>query len=411
MNVFKYFLGLILLISFTASNSFSQNNNILFTAGMYKSANSISGNSCNYLKFFDDKTVLKTFSYTTKETPEQVEKRLTKFNALKINSSISIGKYYRLGNKAYCTFQLENGEQTYIVDILDQALIMNYGKPFPRQQKYTHWIKLKPITQTRPNTNSNSINSSILQSLSLGNGFSPPKVYAVIVGVAKYNHINSLNYTDDDAYKIYAYLKSPEGGALTDDQVSILVDEVATRDNILRTMRSVFSKAGPNDLILFYFSGHGEDGSFLPSDFNGYNYRLTHSSVRDIFDQSRAKHKICIADACFSGSLDKGVKAGWAGVYDNYYTALRSSKGGLALFMSSKAEETSLEIGGLRQSIFTYYMLQGLKGQADVNRNKVVTIQELYNYVTIKVKAYTKNRQSPVIHGNYDRNMPVGVIR
>jgi uncharacterized caspase-like protein len=79
--------------------------------------------------------------------------------------------------------------------------------------------------------------------------------------------------------------------------------------------------------------------------------------------------------------------------------------------MSSKAEETSIEVAGLRQSVFTYYLLEGLKGKADVNYNKVVTISELYDYVQKNVRSYSANRQSPVINGTYDRNMPLGVVR
>ncbi|MEZ5056340.1 MAG: caspase family protein, partial [Saprospiraceae bacterium] len=90
------------------------------------------------------------------------------------------------------------------------------------------------------------------------------KVWAVVVGIAAYDHMPTLRYTDDDAYRMYAHLKSPEGGALSDDQVKILIDEEATKEKIEKTMTDVFSKAGPDDLIILYFSGHGLKGSFLP---------------------------------------------------------------------------------------------------------------------------------------------------
>lgn len=51
------------------------------------------------------------------------------------------------------------------------------------------------------------------------------KIWTVVVGVARYEHMPALRYSDDDAYRIYAFLKSPEGGALKDDQIKILVDE------------------------------------------------------------------------------------------------------------------------------------------------------------------------------------------
>ncbi|MDX1912773.1 MAG: hypothetical protein SFV22_14880, partial [Saprospiraceae bacterium] len=61
------------------------------------------------------------------------------------------------------------------------------------------------------------------------------KVWALVVGVASYDHMPVLRYTDDDAYRFYAFLKSLEGGALPDDQVRVLIDEEATRDNVLGT--------------------------------------------------------------------------------------------------------------------------------------------------------------------------------
>ncbi|MFN0215473.1 MAG: caspase family protein, partial [Saprospiraceae bacterium] len=94
------------------------------------------------------------------------------------------------------------------------------------------------------------------------------KIWAVVVGVGKYTAMPSLKFTDDDAFRFYSHLKSPEGGALSDDQVEILVDEAATRENILKSMRNLFLKADDNDVVLFYFSGHGLEGCFLPVDFD-----------------------------------------------------------------------------------------------------------------------------------------------
>ena len=94
-----------------------------------------------------------------------------------------------------------------------------------------------------------------------------------------------------------------------------------------------------------------------------------------------------------------------------YYTAFDNSDGGTALLMSSKGEEYSLEDKGLRQGIFSHYLIRGLKGEADKNGNKIVTIQELYDYVYKKVRNYTGNAQSPTLSGEFDSRMPVAVIR
>ena len=59
------------------------------------------------------------------------------------------------------------------------------------------------------------------------------KIWAVIVGIADYTHMPALHYTDDDAYKYYSFLKSPEGGAVPDRQIKLLIDDMATRDAII----------------------------------------------------------------------------------------------------------------------------------------------------------------------------------
>lgn len=235
------------------------------------------------------------------------------------------------------------------------------------------------------------------------------KIWAVVVGVARYAHMPVLKYTDDDAYHIYAFLKSPEGGALPDDQIRVLVDEDATRTNIMSAMRQTFLKADENDVVLLYFSGHGLQGSFLPVDFDGYNNKLKHDEVQQIFNETKAKHKICFADACHSGTLTAMKSPG--NTLSNYYNAFEGSEGGTALLLSSKGDEVSLEDQGLRQGIYSHFLIRGLKGAADKNQNNIVTIQELFDYVSRKVVKYTASAQTPTITGNYDRNMPVAAVR
>lgn len=239
------------------------------------------------------------------------------------------------------------------------------------------------------------------------------KIWAVTVGVGRYTSMPNLKFTDDDAFRFYSFLKSPEGGALPENQIEILVDESATRENILKTMRSIFLKADDNDVVVLYFSGHGLEGCFLPVDFDGYNNKLRHEEIKQIFSESKAKHKLCIADACHSGSMQFGeglaAKGPTSVSLKRFYQAFEDTNGGVALLMSSKSEELSLEDHGLRQGVFTYYILQGMKGKADNNGDKLVTVTELYNYVYKNVREYTAGMQTPVLTGDYDSAMPISV--
>jgi hypothetical protein len=246
------------------------------------------------------------------------------------------------------------------------------------------------------------------------------KVWAVVAGVANYAHMPQLRYTDDDAYQFYAFLKSPEGGALPDDQVQVLVDDNATRDNLLDALRTTFGQADENDVVLFYFSGHGIEGAFVPVDFDGYSHRLEHTEIRYILEHCRAKQKLVLGDACHSGSLIGGqfapemLAAKDAAVGDmlsKYYKAFDDCESGMALFMSSKGAEVSLEDTGLRSGIFSHFLIKGLKGEADKDKDKIVDITELFGYVKSKVSSYTAGAQTPVLTGKYDGRLPVGVVR
>ncbi len=236
------------------------------------------------------------------------------------------------------------------------------------------------------------------------------KIWAVVIGAARYTHMPILRYTDDDAYQIFAFLKSPEGGALPDNQIRLLIDEDATRSNILYALRTTFARADDNDVVLFYFSGHGIEGAFLPIDYDGVHNKLLHSEVRDLLASTRAKHKIVVADACHSGGL-LALKTPLHLQVQKLYQAFEESKGGTALLMSSKSEEYSLEDGGLRSGVFSHFLIRGLKGEADQNGDKIVGIQELYNYVYRQVRKYTASVQSPTLSGVFDPNMPISVVR
>lgn len=236
------------------------------------------------------------------------------------------------------------------------------------------------------------------------------RIWAVVAGIAPYQHMPALQYPDDDAYQMYAFLRSPEGGALPDDQIRLLINEEATRDQLIKAIQEMFGYADENDVVLFYFSGHGLDGALLPADFDGFDNRLFYQELTALLDQSLAKQKLVIADACYSGSLltargDIGFDL------DLYYQELEKAAGGTAILLSSKQEEFSLEDKGLRAGVFSYYLRLGLKGNADLDGDSVIRIGELYTYIHQKVMSRTKGRQTPVLKGSYDENMPLAYLR
>jgi len=229
--------------------------------------------------------------------------------------------------------------------------------------------------------------------------------YAVVVGCADYQMQGlDLRYSDDDAYRYYAWLMSCDGGSVPADHIAILVDEAATKQNILNTMNDVYSKAGPDDMLIFYFSGHGSEGAFCPVDItNQYGSLLSHDEVKGVFKMHQAKYKICFADACFSGSIFEGTP-------DCTSTSSSNQETSVVIMMSSASTETSQENPKIRQGAFTYYLLKGLKGSADRNKDGTITLEELFPYVKANVMNFTNNGQTPFIEGKASRDMPIAVI-
>ena len=251
------------------------------------------------------------------------------------------------------------------------------------------WRDGKFVKYVRPRNEHVSIKQKIVS-------YDPQKkTWALIIGISGYKHMPQLKFSDDDAYKMYAFLKSPPGGGLPDSQIKLLIDEEATRDRILEGMQDILLSADENDKVIVYFSGHGLEGSFLSIDYNGYNNRVWHDEVLSIMNASKAKHKVCLVDACYSGSLAQA---------ENVFSKGTETIGGgsidLSMLMSSKKDEVSLEDHGLRQGIFSHYLLKGLNGSADSNKDKFISLKELSTYVKSEVKQHTSGSQNPVTCGN-----------
>ena len=285
----------------------------------------------------------------------------------------------------------------------DGVMYYKNGRVVGAVWEYGHYVKDLDAPSETVVSNENANNVPVVSK--------GVKIWALVVGVAAYPHMPPLKFTDDDANRYFTFLKSPEGGALPDNQITLLIDEDATHDNILANMKSLFNKADENDVVMFYFSGHGIDGAFVPFDFDGYYNRLTHDEVKEALAESKAKHKVCIADACHSGSMwaAKGFTVAEQNALNKYYKAFENSKGGTALLMSSRGSENSLEDHGLRAGIFSHFLIKGMKGAADFNFDRIITIQEIFTYTNKMVREYTLNQQQPTISGSFDKNMPIAV--
>ncbi len=216
------------------------------------------------------------------------------------------------------------------------------------------------------------------------------RTYILAVGVADYpGTVNDLSFCDADARTIAKVYVNKSGAV-----AKLLTNQQASVSNILSQMQQLFSKATSKDVIIFFFSGHGMQGGFC-----AYDQVLKYQQIYSVMKKSKAKTKCIMADACYAGKART-----------NTSQRVRSAKN-IMLFLSSRTNETSLEIGSLKHGLFAYYLDKALRGNADVNRDRYVTAVELFNYVSKNVGQYaSKNnnhQQHPVMWGNFPKNMIV----
>jgi uncharacterized caspase-like protein len=81
------------------------------------------------------------------------------------------------------------------------------------------------------------------------------------------------------------------------------------------------------------------------------------------------------------------------------------------MLLSSMSDEYSLETSGIRQGVFSHFLIRGLKGEADANKDHIVSVTELFDFVESNVTDYTQYKQNPVISGNYDEHLPISTVR
>jgi uncharacterized caspase-like protein len=169
-------------------------------------------------------------------------------------------------------------------------------------------------------------------------------------------------------------------------------DLLPTRNNILAELSNVSRAAGAGDLLLFYFSGHGiyEDGEsyLLPADARAsalVDTAVPMRRVRKLMDQSPARAKVVIIDACQSGgSIGKAPVV----MSREFIQRVFEEAQGMAVLLSCSPGERSWEWPEKRRSVFTHFLLEAIGGKADRHGKGFVTVSDANQHVTNGVKKW-----------------------
>jgi hypothetical protein len=220
---------------------------------------------------------------------------------------------------------------------------------------------------------------------------------AVVIGIEKYQTLPYALYADRDASATERYLIETFG--FSQDNITLLLNEEATLSNI---RKELFGKKlenrivdGETDLFVF-FSGHGfpnisKKAMYIaPYDCDKTDIDQTGIALNELFQKLKnlkVRNLSVVLDACFSGyekgNPDKFLIAAKPAVLviKSPELLIRNS----AVFYSSSSEQVSSWIQEKKHSIFTYYFLKGLQGDADADRNGEISIGEMKSYLSSKV--------------------------
>ena len=228
------------------------------------------------------------------------------------------------------------------------------------------------------------------------------KAWAVLVGANTYEdtyHFGPLQVCVKD---VEATREQLIIGGFDPARVRLLTDstdEKPTRANILAALKSVADATEPNDVLVFYYSGHGDEAggeSYLVAR-DGRHLVLGDTAVpvtrvKEIMSAAPARAKVILLDACHSGA-DIGKK-GPKPMTKEFIERVFEQATGMAILASCTQGQFSYEWRAQERSVFTHYLLEALKGEADRDEKGFVTVQDASRHVTDGVKLWASQHNT-----------------
>jgi sulfatase modifying factor 1 len=226
--------------------------------------------------------------------------------------------------------------------------------------------------------------------------------YAVCIGIDEYEHWPRLGCAVADAEAMQE--KLIEHGFA---EARLITNREATRDAILSGIAWLGKVAGREDRAVIYFSGHGETvegrtkdvGYIIPVDCPREDYyvnAISMAKIKEATEEIKAKHILYVMDCCYSGIalMTRGA--------DEAFMIEMTRDPCVYMITAGKAGEEALETGG--HGIFTYYVLRGLDGEADYDKNGVVSGTELglYSNKWVSFEARQRNKSQTPQFGRLD---------
>lgn len=258
--------------------------------------------------------------------------------------------------------------------------------------------------------------------------------FAAIIGVSQYQFndagLNDLQYADADARAVRDFLLQPEGGGFKPSDIVYMENSGATTEAVRAALTRLLQRATPADLVFIYIASHGSADPFEPGKLyflmndtkvaNMPQTGLGMFELQEILDHLvRAERVVVFVDACHSAGVagpkivtGRQLERVENNVF-NLYASRLYRETGRAVLTSSDVNEISEEGAnwGGGHGVFTWALLQGLRGAADANSDRVVTAGEVFNYVSRTVRRETNSRQNPRALSGTNEDFPLAVTK
>ncbi len=230
--------------------------------------------------------------------------------------------------------------------------------------------------------------------------------HALVIGVANYPRVRSLSEAVlNDARDIVATLTDLAICAYPAVHVTRLLDGEATGEAIRTALTDLANRTGSDDTVVVFFSGHGgHDGGggveaqqYLlpydcdPSDLSGS--AISGEEMTGLLRNIKAARLLALFDSCHSGGA--GEPRGAAqyklkpGLAESYYASLAQGQGRVVI-AACRANEYAWELKGMRNGLFTHYLLQALRGQAKTLGDGYVRVFDLFHHVAEGVPSHAE---------------------
>lgn len=259
-------------------------------------------------------------------------------------------------------------------------------------------------------------------------------IYIASIGVSEYEQNKyNLNFAEKDAHDFIDVFRRSGVGIYDEIKVLSLCNEEFTSASLAK-IEEFFSEAGVNDLQLLFYAGHGVIDSEMDYYLSTFDMDFDSPAMRGIsyeklmksFSKSPCINRVCFIDACHSGELFKDDysvttvpisgkgKLTFRSIGNSIATISRESEKisflvsdlfvdirdneGIIVLASAGSTELAFEGDSWENGLFTWSIKQGMQnGEADLNKDGSIELDELISYVCTNVNHLSNNVQTPVV--------------